>query len=38
MLLFQIKLDNGFQKFPPVFGPQDLEVRDYQNGDLTSGI
>lgn len=33
----QLKLNNGFQKFPPVFNIQDLEVRDYQNGDLSPG-
>jgi len=31
----KLKLNNGFQKFPPVFNIQDLEVRDYQNGDLS---
>ena len=33
----QVKLKNGFQHFPPVFDIQDLEVRDYQNGDLFPG-
>lgn len=35
----KIKLDNGFQKFPPVFDLRDLEVRDYHlNDDFSSGI
>jgi len=33
----KIKLDNGFQKFPPVFDLRDLEVRDYHlNDDFSS--
>lgn len=33
----KIKLDNGSQKFPPMFDLQDLEVRDYHlNGDFSS--
>ncbi|XP_078369645.1 TBC domain-containing protein kinase-like protein isoform X2 [Oculina patagonica] len=31
----KVKLNNGFQQFPAVFNIQDLEVADFQNGDLS---
>ena len=34
----QVKLNNGFQQFPAAFNIQDLEVVDFQNGDLSQGI
>lgn len=34
----QVKLNNGIQQFPPKFNIQDLEVIDFQNGDLSQGI
>lgn len=34
----QVKLNNGYQQFPVVFNIRDLEVADFQNGDLSQGI
>lgn len=34
----QVKLNNGYQQFPVVFNIRDLEVADFQIGDLSQGI